>query len=535
MKKFFILLIILLSLLVTLPFFKSGYFPTHDGQWAVVRLGAMHRAVLDRHFPARWSGNQNFTYGYPLFEFTYPFPYYLGEVLKLAKFSLVFSVKLIFVISVLISGIAMFLFSREIFGNFGGLISSVFYMFAPYRLVNLYVRGSIGESLSLALFPILFFALFKLYKNNNANYTILFSLFFAILLTTHNITALIFTPFLIVFSIYLLIQKKDKKNFGFHLLFGFIFGVLLSSFFLLPALLEKKYIALSQVRISDIDKYFVTLNKLINSPWNYGAYGTSDSFSVQIGRVHLVALLFSIVGLYLQRNKKLLVQISLFSLISLIVLVFFMLPQSIFFWENVPLLSNVDFPWRLLTPLIFFLSIFVGALSAKKMWIVGAILIAAVVYFNHPYAHPKSYADIPDSYYFTNEATTTSNDELMPIWVKEKPKERPKEKVEVMFGKANVTLLRTNSVSSAFEVDATTPSKIAINTIYFPGWELKSNGKTIPFTYNNPKGIMVLALDPGKYIIDTKFQETPLRIFSDALSILGLIGLLLFWKFKPLR
>jgi len=71
----YIFILIALSLLVIGPFFKPGFFETHDGGWAVVRLGAMHRAFADLHLPARWAGELNFGYGYPLFEFTYPLPY----------------------------------------------------------------------------------------------------------------------------------------------------------------------------------------------------------------------------------------------------------------------------------------------------------------------------------------------------------------------------------------------------------------------------------------------------------------------------
>ncbi len=164
MKKLFIFLILIFSLLVTLPFFKSGYFPTHDGEWAVVRLGAMHRAVLSREIPVRWAGYQNFGYGYPLFEFTYPFPYYLGETFHLAKIGLVNSVKIVFILSVFVSAIGMFIFLKEFFPLEGALLGSTFYLFAPYRMVNLYVRGSIGESLALAIFPFLFLIVYKLFK-----------------------------------------------------------------------------------------------------------------------------------------------------------------------------------------------------------------------------------------------------------------------------------------------------------------------------------------------------------------------------------
>src|SRR3990167_7163437 len=86
---YIILFLLIISLPVILPFFHQGYFPTHDGEWAVVRMAEMFREIRDHQFPARYSGYLNFGYGYPLFNFAYPFPYYLGTGLHLLGFGFV--------------------------------------------------------------------------------------------------------------------------------------------------------------------------------------------------------------------------------------------------------------------------------------------------------------------------------------------------------------------------------------------------------------------------------------------------------------
>src|SRR6185312_6859828 len=89
-----------ISIPLLLPYLHTGYFPTHDGEWAVVRLGDMYREIKDLQFPARYSGNLNFGYGYPLFEFAYPLPYYLGIVIHLFHIDFVNSMKLLFALTV---------------------------------------------------------------------------------------------------------------------------------------------------------------------------------------------------------------------------------------------------------------------------------------------------------------------------------------------------------------------------------------------------------------------------------------------------
>ena len=529
MKKFFIFLIVIFSLLVTLSFFKPGYFPSHDGEWAVVRLGAMHRAVLDKEIPVRWSGYQNFGYGYPLFEFTYPFPYYLGEVFHLAKIGFVNSIKIVFILSVFVSGIGMFLFLREIFTTEGALLGSTFYLFAPYRLVNLYVRGSIGESLSLAIFPFLFLIVYKLFKTKENKYVSLFSLLFAILLLTHNVTSLVFTPFLIGYCLLLYIQEKEKKTVSRKLFLGFILGGLISSFFVIPALTEKKYIALSQIRISDISKHFVSLQSLITSPWRFGAYGTADSFSPQLGIVHILSFVLGTLFLLREKNK-LLKNFGIYILISVLILIFLMQKISLPFWQHVPLFSDIDFPWRLLTPLIFFFSIPVAALGTKK--IIWPVLLILAIIFNFKYAAPKNYIPAIDSYYFTNQATTTSNDELMPIWVMEKPTKMYDSKVVNLTGDEKINLKSVTETKVDFQTYLNKKETIQVNTIYFPGWTVFSDGKPVKISYNNPKGVITFELSKGSHQVSARFLETNVRLFTDIASLASFLFALLLFKIR---
>jgi uncharacterized membrane protein len=144
MKRFVpVIFLFILCALYALPYFRTGYFPTHDGEWAVVRLAEMNRELRDGQFPPRWSDYLNHGYGYPLFTFTYPLPYYLGAFLNQLGFGLVGAIKALFVLSIFLSGYFMFLFGRSLIGTAGGLIAAALYVAAPFRLVDLYVRGSI--------------------------------------------------------------------------------------------------------------------------------------------------------------------------------------------------------------------------------------------------------------------------------------------------------------------------------------------------------------------------------------------------------
>ena len=200
MKNVLIILFsLLISIPVILPFFHTGYFPTHDGEWAVVRLGDMFRTLRDLQIPARYSGELNFGYGYPLFNFVYPLPYYLGVFIHLLGVGFVDTVKIIFAGSVFLSAFFMFLASRALWKNtWAGIISAVLYVYFPYRMIDLYVRGSIGESLSFVLFPFLFYLSIRLI--NKVSFLPVFGIAICVgvLVMTHNIMTVLFMPLFLI-------------------------------------------------------------------------------------------------------------------------------------------------------------------------------------------------------------------------------------------------------------------------------------------------------------------------------------------------
>ncbi len=515
-----------------LPFLKEGYFPTHDGEWAVVRQGTMHRAFISHHFPARWAGNQNYGFGYPLFLFTYPLPYYIGEFFKIAGFGLVGSVKALFVLSVFISGVGMFLLGKELFGYKGGLISSILYLYVPYRMVNLYVRGSLGESLSSALFPILFLLIIKISKDHNPKLIGIFSILLGALLLTHNISALIFSPFLIALSIVIYIRNKKKFPVR-NLIAGFILGIMISAFFLFPAVLEKHNIVLSQIKLADLSKNFITFDQLIRPNWGFGAYGEKDSFSPQLGIVHLLSLVIGVILLFVYKKNLRKNYLALFSLISFAILIFLSFPVSLFFWKNTPFFADIDFPWRVLGPATFFLCLFIGFISTNRITSFLAIgLVVLAIFINTQYAYPKSFSNLADSYYFTNDATTTSADELMPIWVKEKPTKRVNEKVKILSGTGDISNMQFNSVQALFNSVSAKPIKVQLQVIYFPGWQVKIDDKIIQPNFNNKKGLIEFMIPQGNHIINANFIETKFRLLTDIISLIGLIIVCII-MFKP--
>jgi len=537
MKKILLVLLfsICISVPVILPFFHPGYFPTHDGEWAVIRLTDMFRTLRDFQIPARYSGNLNFGYGYPLFNFTYPFPYYLGTLLHFFGFSFVNAIKVIFAGSVVLSAFFMFLASKLLWKNvWAGIISSIFYIYFPYRIVDLYVRGSIGESLSFALFSLLFYLAVFLIKKPSSQLVSCIAISIGILISTHNIMTVLFMPLFVVFVLIQSIfeNKKAIKPFLVSLILGF--G--LSAFFWIPAISEKGNILLSQIPIADRNLYFVDFKQLLFSGWGYGTPTDKNPFTYQIGIAHIATLIVGTLSFlfFAIRDKKYFREYYARSLSMLIIFigfyVFLLFKQSGFLWTNLPLLSEINYPWIVLGILGFLISLLAGFFSKNVfgrylMLIFGIITIFIVL----PNAKPEKYINYPDSYYLTNDATTTSSDELMPLWVKKSPTRRVDEKAEVISGKGIISEVFSNSKQLDFLVNASTRVDVRINTIYYPGWKIYLDGENVKINYTDDLGVMIIPISSGYHVVGARFGETPLRLVSDILSIvsMGVVVLLI--------
>ncbi len=523
---YFCIFFFLISIPVILPYFHPGYFPTHDGEWAVVRLGDMFRELKDHQVPPRFSGNLNFGYGYPLFNFAYPLPYYIGIVFHFFRFGFTDSIKILFALSVPLSAIAMFFCAKKMWGNtISAFICSLFYMFLPYRFVDLYVRGSIGESLAFVLLPIIFYFVQTSLRNTKINQPIIIAAFFySLLIMTHNIMAVFFTLLIVLFFIGL-VFAKNKKN-TFRTMFFIPCGLLLSAFFWIPALLEKKYILLSKIPIADRSLYFVQPLQLLIPKWGYGIPTDPNGFGYQIGLpyvcIFILTLAFIIITIKKHLEKEENTQVLIITGI-VVVLLFLMFRISSIFWQ-LPLLSDINYPWTLLLPIGFLISLLSGYLAKQQSFRYPVLFLSiAAIVSVLPYAHPVSYVSRGDDFYVTNEATTTSSSELMPLWVKEFPSSHPINKVETTQGNADIENVSYNSANIQFNAVTSSKSIIRINTIYFPGWNIFDNKTITPISYDNQKGVMEISLAKGDHIVSAHLSETPLRFISDMISLVSFV------------
>ena len=158
------------------------------------------------------------------------------------------------------------------------------------------------------------------------------------------------------------------------------------------------------------------------------------------------------------------------------------------------------------------------------------VLIISLFLSSVNFLTPSAKSDKGDSFYATNEATTTVKDEYLPKWVKNKPVSRFEEKVELLGQSQRIENLFYNSKIVYFETSSDTETKAFVNTIYYPGWQAKVNGVNTQISYDNLKGIMEIKLPKGENKVEFIFSETAFRLFADFLSVFSFLALLIWTR-----
>jgi len=209
MKKYLpILIVLIFGLLAGRTLFTPGYFNMHD-DLQMMRQLEMEKCFLDGQIPCRWVPDMGYGYGFPLFNFYPPLPYLIGEIFRVVGFSFIDTAKFTFALSFVVSGITMYLLAKEFFGKAGGVVSSIFYVWAPYHSVDVYVRGAMNEAWALAFFPLIFLFSYKLIKTGKGIIPLAFA--YAGLLMSHNLMVMIFTPLFGLWCLIFILRENKWK------------------------------------------------------------------------------------------------------------------------------------------------------------------------------------------------------------------------------------------------------------------------------------------------------------------------------------
>jgi hypothetical protein len=583
----YLVLVILFSLFTIAPLLQPGYpWEAHDARHSVYFLFEFDQGIQDGIPYPRWQPDFAFGYGYPFFNIYGPLSTYVGEVFHLVGFGFADAVKIVFALSVLGSGLAMYGFVKRALGRQAGLVAAVAYMVIPYRLVDLYVRAALAESTAYVFVPLVLWGVWATLDHPRLANVLGLAAAYAALMFTSPLVTLLLSLILVFYAAVLAAARVNDQqplrqlsreslfpllgHLG-HVLLptacALLLGLGLSAVFALPAMTENRFVRVDQWYGG---RYawggdFVEFFQLFSPTWGFGISvpGPDDGVSFQLGVVPAVLSLFALLLLFRRQARDTLSRpglrlVAFFAVLTAVV-IFLMLSVSSPLWQVLPLVRLAQFPWRLLILTVVSMAFLCGAAArgirseTATVSISTLILIALLILGSLPYMHAEmseqevSLAGLMRFQQSADEMTGST------AWVREIPTWSPMADYHIAGepltsrvdfdalyrqpGRVHARTLEMQVDRELVEYSAERPVLLTFNIFYYPGWhaylvdaETNATIEELPIALRGELGLMTVRVPEGVRRVLLRFEDTPTRKLATALSFgsLALIGLLLF-------
>jgi hypothetical protein len=257
--------------------------------------------------------------------------------------------------------------------------------------------------------------------------------------------------------------------------------------------------------------------------------------SYQIGWVHVAGWLLALLALnkFWKTDKKRAYTV-LFASGAILLAVLMIHPRSEFIWKLFDSLKYVQFPWRFLLLVIFFISFVSGGIffafqhhkRIKWLWI-GLVIL--VVVLNFAYFRPQKFYN----YSSDKEILTGPKFEhykmyaifdYLPKSAEAPPAGPAPAPYEVITGNLEIKDFAQGSNWMRFTTFTKTHTILRLSQYYFPEWKIKIDGIDTKFDYKSSLGLMTILLGKGNHTVEAQLHDTPIRTLGNLISSLGFIA-----------
>ncbi len=549
----------LVSLPATAILWLPGYLATNDGIFHLTRTIDHLRVLHSGVWYPRWLPGFGLGHGYPIFDYYPPLSTYLAEALHLAGLELTRAIQVETAIFCLLAGMLMYLFAADLFGSaLAGFTAGIFYVYFPFHLTDVYVRGDLAEVVAYALMPLCLWAFRRLVLARSSAWLVAAAASLALLVLAHNITALAFMPVLLLYLAWLTLYPASGGPWrqAARPLLAVPLGLALSAFYWAPAILDAPYAHIADFTdpTSTPSKHIWPVTDLIQLRW---------FFDYDLNRYRLgltpaaLALLALAVGEVRGRRAGSKAPSSastawLFAGVALVCL-FMMSNPSAFIWEHVPLLKYLQFGWRGLFLIGLALSVVSGQWTLSGQCTVNSgervsrspvhcplstvpfVALATIVLMATSLRDlPRLRLAIPPDqltagvlarYEYGNAANGKGADaEFLPsatdpAYVRLGAGPRPTPRVSDAPLPDSVTMTRSGLTWLEAGVRSGQQSRLRFHIFYFPGWTASIDGAAAPVSHESDAGLVAVDLPPGSHTLRLSFAATPLRLGAGLVSL----------------
>lgn len=515
-KLNFFVLLLLISTLPLISILRPGAYESGDFNIHIFRIMSFYDSLKQGNLMPSWAGELNATYGNPLFIFNYSLPYYLISFFHFLGISFISSMKIYLALSLYLSGIFMYLWVKKLTNNkFASFASAIFYIFNPYHLIDVHFRATLGETTIFSLVPLLLYSIMLFLQKRKIIYFLLTALISQLLFLSHPMIAGIFIVICGLFVILVNIKKGIKRIL--LIVIALFAGAVGASYSWSSFLIYSSYMFPNPTASVFQD----TFSGLLYSPWRYGFLfqGPNGELAYIIGYTQIFIIAFAIYILFKKRVSKKYIFSYIFWLVIFFTVLFFMSPYSRLIWAKAPFLSMLQSN-RLLLPVALCTSVLAGYLTIfysntkKGKVFVGILLLITVSYTILNWGHRRVIAEIDDSILRKSVWKSTLNEgttayflnnrwaDLKNFWFSKLPENH----IEILNGDAIIEPIQRTSVLHSYVINAKSPLVIKENTLYYPGWTLKSNDVDIKI-HPGERGVINFSLPDGIQYVELVYKD----------------------------
>ncbi len=546
-------------------------------------------------FPPRWMAHAAYDLGYPFFNHYAALPYYLSGGLTVLGINPIVAVQTTQTFGFILAALAMALWAQQIYphSQAATLVAVAAYTFAPFHMVNVYVRGdSLSEFYAFIWYPLILWALGRLAKRFTWQRILVAALAYGALILTHNVSAMIFSPFAVLYAILVTLPQTNVTRAGNARYFQqvkrwvvmalpFIWGMLLTTWFWLPAIGETKYGQMGEEFTAGYfhySRHFRGLNLVQPSLlFNYSvALRAEDAGPFTMGLIQaLLALLGVAVLIWLllrqythkpkdadAKSQRSTTVAALYGVVGLTIASLMITPLSSPLWDHLPVLPITQFPWRFLSVQALFTAIVTGALAnlntrskqsnaeapspqrastvqiARQGWL-PLLLIMVLVLSTFLSLHPDRLLITKNDVTwdklllyetFTGNIGTTIRYEYLPRDVV------PRLYISEAVVSGNLHVTSDGGVPVTAKLIKRTPNKqiwtvtldngaatVVFPLNWWPGWQATVTGQATETRPLVGSGRLALDLIEGTHTVTLRLRNTPLRTWANVVSLLAVL------------
>jgi len=559
-----LLLIAVLATAVVTPMFFLGNASGHDlsfhvASWLDV-AGQWREGVT---FP-RWAQWANWGFGEPRFIFYPPASWMFGAALgSVLPWRMVPGTYIWLFLS--LSGFAMWRLARESFPEGQAIAAALIYVVNPYQLVVVYYRSDYAELLASSLFPFMVLGALRVVRpdpnpsDSRQSWTgvPLLAMAFAAIWLSNAPAAVIATYSLVLLLVAGCLVRKNFRQ----LIPGaaaMAIGFALAAFYILPAAYEQRWVQISQVTAGNLhlDQNFLFTHssnpEFVLFNWKVSA--------VAVGTM-LLAGLEAVFGARRRREypESWWTKVALAAASAIL-----MFPVSLWFWQYLPKLQFLQFPWRWLVPLgipyAFFLASLVTQVRWRLIWYSALALIIAVtataivrdtwwdsedisfleaaIRSGHGYEGTDEYAPLGCDIYALPGAIL--NPESPEVFQKTPPTPLLQQLTSgsgraAALPPAQISIEKWRSEHKSFRVEAPQPLTLALRLLNYPAWEVRVDGAAANLGSESGIARILAPVPASQHRVEVNFRRTWDRTAGGLISGFSAVMFLAYVAFGSRR